>query len=299
MKKGVSAIIIVHDQVSLLKKCLSSLTWTDEVIILDLASHDDIKVVATKYGAIYKQSSLVSIVEKIRQDSLKYASYEYILFIDPDETIPSSLATLIRTKISEGGVDYFSTPRQNFVFGAWVKYSRWWPDYQVRIFRHNSVIWPTTLHAQPELKGVEYRLPAEPEYAIIHQNYLSIDEWLDKNRRYAKADAQDRLLSSHPYTILDAAKLSTSEFMSRFFAGEGYRDGMRGLVLSILQSFYYFLVYAYYWEEKKFAELETTEAIKDFPRSWFSHNLRETLYWQKLKSPLKTIKAKLVRRMIA
>lgn len=299
MKPGISAIVIVHNQVDLLKKCLPCLSWVDELIVVDLESTENVKAVASQFGAIYKKIPNVNIVEKVRQNSLEYATHEYVLFLDPDETIPETLSVMLKKHVKENKFDYFATARQNFVFGSWVKYSRWWPDYQVRLFKHGAVTWPQTLHGQPELRGESYRFPADPVFAITHQNYLSIDEWLDKNRRYASTDASDRLESGESYSLWIATKQSVSELMSRFFAGEGYRDGMHGLMLSILQSFYYFLVYAYYWEGKKYAELETPEKIKDFPRAWFSHALSETLFWHKVKSPIKNIKAKLVRRMIA
>lgn len=299
MKKGVSAIVIAHNQVNLLKKCLASLDWVNEIIVIDLESTDDIIGLASKFKASYHRLPRVEIVEQVRQKTLAYANYEYILFLDPDETIPQSLAASLQKQVSGNKYDYFSIPRQNFVFGSWMRHSRWWPDYQVRLFKAGSAKWPAELHARAELSGQEYRFPSEPEYAITHQNYLDLDEWFDKNRRYAKADANARLTAGNAFTSLIAMKLSVSEFMSRFFAGEGYRDGMRGLILSILQSFYYFLVYAYYWEGKKYGELETPEKIKEFPRTWYGHALSETLFWHKVKSPLKTIKAKLVRRMIA
>jgi hypothetical protein len=73
---------------------------------------------------------------------------------------------------------------------------------------------------------------------------------------------------------------------------------MHGLILSILQSFYYFMVYAYYWEAMKYADLENAATIKSFPRTWFSHGLAETLYWDKNTNIVANIKSKLARRLI-
>jgi len=116
--------------------------------------------------------------------------------------------------------------------------------------------------------------------------------------RYAKADAIERVESGQKLSLVQATRLSVSELISRFFAGEGYRDGMHGLVLAILQSFYYFMVYAYYWEAKKYKDLESESTIQSFPRVWFSHGLSEVLYWDKKHNFLANIKSKLVRRLI-
>lgn len=300
MISGISAILIVYNQPELLKRCLSSLTgWIDEIIIVDLESTEDIKIIAKEFGVVYKKIKKVDVVEKVRQKTLEFASCQYILFIDQDEIIPLSLAKELKRIATEGKYDYVSFPRQNFVFGKWVTASRWWPDYQVRFFKKGALTWPTILHAQPVLVGEEYRIPPETKFALLHHNYKNLDEWFEKNRRYAKSDAADHLESAVPFTLFQAMQLSVSEFVSRFFAGNGYRDGMHGLVLGVLQSFYYFLVYAYYWEGKNYKQLEMEESIRTFPRVWFGHALSETMHWDTLKSNIvKKIQAKLIRRII-
>jgi len=299
MKPGISAIVVVHNQQDLLHNCLKSLTsWVNQIIIIDLVGLDDIKSLATSFKAKYILHKNVSIVEEIRQDSLKYAEHEYILFIDPDETIPPSLSQDLKDKLKTSQFDYFLIPRQNFVFGKWLKHSRWWPDMQTRVFRYNKVTWGTTLHAEAVATGEGYAYPSEDRFAIHHENYRNLDEYIEKNMRYAKADALERAKSGTNFTLVVATKLSISELISRFFLDAGYRDGMHGLVLAILQSFYYFMVYAYYWEAKKYESLESESTIQSFPRAWFNHGLSEVLYWDKKHNFLANIKTKLVRRLI-
>lgn len=300
MKPGISAIVIVHNQGDLLKKCLASIkSLVNEIIILDLESTDDIRSIALKAHAQYVKQPQVAIVEQVRQSSLKYANYEYVLFLDPDETLSPELSADLKAKIDEGHYDYFRIPRANYVFGKWVKHSRWWPDFQVRVFRAGHVSWGQTLHAEALASGLSYTYDMEENWAIHHDNYRSLDEFIAKNMRYAKQDAQERISSGKDFSLSEATKLSVSELISRFFAGQGYQDGMHGLILALLQSYYYFLVYAYYWEAKKYAELEPVGTLQKFPRDWFSHGLSQTLHWYKENSPLRIIKAKLVRRMIA
>lgn len=300
MKPGISAIVVVHNQLDLLKKCLDSIySWVDEIILIDLESSEDIKALVPQYQATYISHKKIAIVEEVRQLSIKYAKHEYVMFLDPDEVIPAELGVDLQEKIESSEFDYFVTPRQNYVFGKWMQHSRWWPDLQIRVFRQGHVTWGTQLHEAPVASGNGYTYPASEKFAIVHENYRNLDEFIAKNMRYAKADARSRIDSGDSLSGIGAIKLSVSELISRFFASEGYRDGMHGLILALLQSFYYFMVYAYYWEGKKYAELESESTIKSFPRTWFSHALSETLHWDKASSTLKSIKAKLVRRMIA
>lgn len=301
MTQGISAIIVAYNQKDLLEQALTSLKgWVDEIIVIDIDSQEDLHPTVKQFGATLIKHPRIHVVEEIRQKVLQYAHHSYVLFLDPDETIPGSLASEFKRLTQTGEIDYFATPRQNFVFGQWVQASRWWPDYQVRLFKQGSVTWPKTLHAQPVLTGVAHRFAPTVEYAIQHQNYTNLDEWFDKNQRYAKSDAQDRLDSGVAYTLLTAMRASVSEFVSRYFAGRGFSDGMRGLILAILQSFYYFLVYAYYWEGKKYVELEDVQSLRSFPRYWFGHGLGEIMHWDSRDATFtKKIKSKLVRKLIA
>lgn len=299
MKPGISAVVVVYNQSEYLKKALDCVKdWVDEIVIIDLESEEDIQSIAKSYNAKYISHKKVKIVEEIRQQSIKYASHEYILFLDPDEEIGGELAADLEAKIIEGDYDYFVIPRCNFVFGKWVTHSRWWPDFQIRVFRHNKVTWGTHLHAAPEPTGTGFTYEIDPKYAIKHQNYKDIDEFISKNMRYAKQDATDRVASGDKFTLLEAMRLSVSELISRFFVAGGYKDGMLGLALSIFQSYYYFMVYFYFWEASKYADLESDESIKSFPRNWFSHSLKEVMHHDKSTSKLKIFKEKLVRRMI-
>ncbi len=298
MKPGISAVIVAHNQADLLTSCLKSIVdWVDEIIVIDLESNEDIKSLASSFKAKYHLHKHVDIVEKVRQESLQYAKHQYVLFLDPDETIPESLAKTLQRLLVTQPI-FIKMPRRNYVFGKWIEHAQWWPDYQTRLFQKSAITWPQTLHAQPTILGSGVTLDVAPENAIHHTNYTSVDQWAEKNQRYAKAHALELVGSDSRYTLLDAITKSVGEISGRFFRSAGYKDGMHGLFLSIFQSFYHFQVYAYYWEAKKYASIEDEGNIKSFPRVWFSHGLSEVLFWDKSKSFAKTIKEKFVRRMI-
>ena len=298
MKPGITAIIIAHNQSTLLSQCLSSISdWVDQIVIMDLESTDDIKSLAKAVNAKYVLHKLVPIVESVRQDSLQYAQHEYVLFLDPDESIPPTLAKALSVELQKSPA-FIQIPRQNYIFDKWIKHSLWWPDYQVRLFKKSALSWPTHLHAQPLATGEGVVLAAEATNAIKHLNYISLDEWFDKNKRYAKTEASELIAGGTHFTLATAMHKSVGQIIERFFSGKGYKDGLHGLVLSLLQSFYYFMVYAYYWEAQGYQDLESASTIKSFPRTWFSHGLSETLYWDRPTNLLKNIKAKFVRRMI-
>lgn len=300
MTSSISAVFIVYNQSSLLNTSLEKLSRSGfSLHVYDLSSTEDIEKVCRKWGASYTKLPYTEIVETVRNQVFESIKTDYLLYLDADESVGDELIARLKV-LSEEGVDFVKIPRQNYIFNSWVKASRWWPDYQVRFFKHGMVTFPYILHSEPVTSGQGITLEPNPSLAIKHLNYQSLDEWFEKNRRYARADAKVRLSSNQSFTLYDAMKLSISELVSRFFAGGGYQDGMHGLMLSILQSFYYFLVYAYYWEAKSYEANITPSDIKSFPRTWFTHGLSEIIYWDSIGGGfVKKIKDKFKRKLIA
>ena len=235
----------------------------------------------------------------IKEDLKKQAKGEYILYLDPDEIFPStSLRTSppnsLKTELLKQ-YDYFLFPRKNIIFGKWIEHSRWWPDYQIRLFKKNSVLWTKKLHPVPQIKGKEYKFPPEEKNAILHYNYDNLDQYLEKAIRYAKSESANL----QDYSLTKAIKSSITEFISRFFAAEGYKDGLHGFVLAVLQMFYYFLVFFYYWEKKKYFS-EKQETLIENSKDFFRNGFRESIYWlvqKNLLSPLQKIKLKIIRKI--
>lgn len=232
----------------------SALSISHEVIIVDIGLAD---VAREKLQSIQQVRIVteepVSYVELIRERSKSYADTEYILFLDPDEIIPESLSAEIETRI-RSGISFLSIPRKNMIWGAWIRHARWWPDYQIRIFQKDAVTWGTTIHSQPNTTGEGYSCPPEEQFAIMHYNYESIDEYLQKMIRYAKSEAAAKIKNNESYTLAQGLSDGTREFISRYFADDGYKEGMHGFALSFLQMMYYPLVYFYVWEGRKYEQ---------------------------------------------
>jgi len=90
-------------------------------------------------------------------------------------------------------------------------------------------------------------------------------------------------------TFPETVRRAVNEFVSRYFAAEGYKDGMQGFVLSCFQMIYYFLVYFYYLEMMKFKDDKTIK-----PELFFRQGLKETLYWKKKR----TLKESILKKIL-
>lgn len=280
----ISAIIVAKGSPKHIFESVKSIEkFADEIIVADIGIDSEIKqkLVENKQIKIVTIDKPVPYVELIREELKKSAVFEYILFLDPDEILPEPLIQTLKDNLDKA--DYFSIPRKNIIFGKWIEHSRWWPDYQIRFFNKEKVIWPTHIHAQPEVQGTEMKLEPKEELAIIHHNYESIDEFMQKLTRYTKAEALERIQNGKDYTTSEAMQNALSEFIGRYFSAEGYKDGMHGFVLAVMQMFYYFLVYFYYWEEKKTVDAKPEE-ISASMRTFFAKGLFESNFWMMKKN---------------
>lgn len=270
---NITTIIVALGEPKYLFESIKSVQQlSSEIVIVDMGLSPQVRNQLNKIEKVrVVEEESVPYVELIREKTKTYAKTDYLLFLDPDEIVPDSLASHILENYE--AYDYISMPRMNMILGKWMEHSRWWPDYQTRVFKKDSVIWPTIIHEQPQTSGKEYKLPPEQKHAILHHNYESLDEYLEKMIRYAKSDAQSR----KDYSLKAALSDGTREFISRYFAGDGYKDGMHGFALSFLQLMYYGLVYFYYWEQNKYVSED-----KDIPRtsqSFFTDIFYQTNFW--------------------
>lgn len=298
----ISTVIVGHDSPSHIFESLQSVKdLSSEIIVVDIGLDKVLRQQIEKESKvkIVKIERKIAYVELIREEVKKYAVNEYILFLDPDEVFSSGLIAYLM-KMESDSYDYLLIPRKNIIFGKWMQYSRWWPDYQIRLFRKNKVVWPKQIHQPPQPTGKGFTIEAKEPLAVVHFNYENIDQYLEKMKRYAKAEAEERLTTKENFTLNQTIKLATAEFISRFFAGEGYKDGMHGFVLATLQMSYYFFVYFYFWERKKYFPVERQELIQG-SYSYFKNGLKEANYWISKNKPFqlwKKIKSILINRLI-
>lgn len=275
----------------------SSRELAKEVIVVDIGID---LVVRRKLQSEYDDVTIRKMdkpdfVELIRQETFSFAAYDWILLLDPDEYLSPDLVRYVQTINPETIADHthFKIPRQNYIFGKWISHSRWWPDYQVRLFRKDSVEWPKMLHAQPLINGKGYVIPAfENEKiemnakTIVHHNYTGIVQYLEKAVRYAKVEAEDIVSQDKDYTLLEATRSATSEFISRFFAEKGYRDGVHGFILAILQMFYSMLIFCFVWEKRGYSEV-TPLSLHKSVNQMFMTTSKEILYWRRREKLIK------------
>ncbi|MBI2196441.1 glycosyltransferase family 2 protein [Candidatus Daviesbacteria bacterium] len=260
MVSQISVVINTLNESRNIKRVIESLDWADELVVVDDGSEDktieilnELKTRIKKLKVFQHQGE--GYVEPARNYAISKASNEWILILDADEVITETLSKkLVEIVKRMKQIDYVRIPRKNIIFGHFIQESMWWPDYNIRFFKKGKVRWSDKIHRPPEVLGQGLDLPAEEKNAIIHCSYGTISEFLERMNGYTTVQAAELKKNRYKFDWKDLFEKPLNEFLSRFFANRGYKDGLHGLVLSFLQAFSFLVVYLKLWESNNFKE---------------------------------------------
>ena len=248
-KINVSAVINVRNEAQHLSKCLKSIKdFVDEIIVVDMHSTDDSVAIAKSYNAKVFSYRPMKYVEPARNFALSKASGKWILLLDPDEYLSKTLKRELQKITLRADVDFVKIPRANIIFGKWIRHANSWPDYLIRFFKKGAVTWQKEIHSQPVTKGNGLTLLDSEKLAIKHNNYQNLNQFVLRAMRYSSIQAEELNAKDYKVKISDFLLKPVQEFNSRFFFGEGFKDGLHGLVFCLLQAFAICLIYMKLWE---------------------------------------------------
>lgn len=298
MPEMISAVINTFNEERNIRRVIESVKWANEIVVCDMQSDDQTAKIAKGLGAniiLHKRSRYV---EPARNFAISKASGEWILVLDADEQVPESLkGRLIEIASKMDQIDYVRIPRKNFIFGKWMQASMWWPDLNIRFFRKGKVKWGDKIHSSPEVSGLGLDLPADEKWAIVHHNYQTITQFLERMNRYTDIQAEELKKAGYQFDWRDLFEKPLNEFLSRFFASHGYKDGWHGLALSFLQALSFLVVYLKLWEmlgfkqqdinldELNIERLKVAQSIEYWVKHSKSNTNRLKNFLQKFKRP--------------
>lgn len=290
----ITAVVLTKNEAENLPRCLKSLCWVEEIVVVDDFSSDKTVGIAKKFGAkIYKKK--LSDFQSQRDWALGKVKTPWVLFIDPDEEVPQNLKEEMRMAVKRKGFVGFQFPRKNIIFGKWIKYSGWYPDWQLHLFKKDKGKYIGKVHERVEVGGKAGYLKSP----LIHYNYQSISEYLEKLEHYTTLAAESAIEGGYKFKFQDLLRKPAEEFFRRFFAEEGFRDEVHGLALSLLQAFSELVLYLKVWEKQGFKtrELPFADFLPEMEKLG-----KETTYWltttliKETKNPVRKIFLKLRRK---
>ena len=218
--------------------CLESLkNLNATVIVVDSGSQDKTVEVAKKAGAkVFEHQFESYSAQRNYADSL--VEEGWILSIEADVTVPPALATEILQAINSDKSTAYKIERINNIWGKNIMHSDWGPadDCHIWLYKKGSGKWKSRVHEEYATGGKVGKL----KNRLLHHNYDTISEFLDKENRYSELSVKQHTHSPWYWPVRD--------FVKRYFWKRGFLDGYHGLFLSYLQSIYYITLAVKNWE---------------------------------------------------
>ena len=246
----VSAVINTLNESNNIKLCLESLRWCDEIIVVDMYSDDDTVKIASQYTDKIYYHEKMGYVEPARKFAVDKASGDWIVIIDADELIPVELKKQLVSIADKNDIDVVYMPRKNYIVGDWIRYTGWWPDYQPRFFKSGKINFSDNIHSEFEINrdARKLYLSATGQNGIEHFAYLGSEHFLSKLNRYTTIEAKQYYDQGKSFSLFRMLVAGFRGFQVRYINNKGYKDGYRGLFLSLMMGFYRTLNYIKLWE---------------------------------------------------
>jgi glycosyltransferase involved in cell wall biosynthesis len=241
----VSVYMITYNNEETVERALKSVTWANEIVIVDSFSNDRTAEIGRKYTDKLFQRKWPG-----HRDQYQYAadltSHEWIMFVDADEEISPELVDEIqealKPKTSE--VDGFFIYRRTFYLGRWIRYGGWYPDGEIRLYRRNRGRWEGGLHARVVVNGRVQPL----KNLYHHYTYRDISDQIQTIDKYSTTAAEDLVTSTRPFALTHLLFNPIFRFLKDYILKLGFLDGIPGLVIAVSTAYYAFIKYAKLWE---------------------------------------------------
>ncbi len=249
----ISVAIITHNEEGDIRDCLESVKWADEIVVVDSFSTDRTVEICQQYSdKVFQREWPGFSVQK--NNAIDLTTNTWVLIIDADERVSEGLKAEIKEVLSLGSFgrngpefDGYLIPRRSYFLGRWIKYGGWYPDYSVRLFRKDKGRFEQReIHESVKINGKTGRL----KNPLEHYTYRSLSEYIRRMDSYSTLAAREMAKTGRGSGIGSMLYRPLFTFFRMYVLQQGFREGIYGLLLAILYSYYTFVKYAKLWEMK-------------------------------------------------
>jgi len=241
----ISCCIVCYNEEQNIRRCLESVKWCDELVIIDSFSSDRTVEICQAYTSRVIQRAWPGYVEQ-KRFALAQATHEWVLNVDADEEVSPELRDEIVAVLrrNDPAVDGFYVPRLVYYLGRWW-WRGWYPGYRLRLFRKPKVRWGgVNPHEKVLLRGQADRLDGN----LYHYTYEDISDHLQAINGLTEVAAREMALRGKSAGVARMLLHPFWRFLRFYFLRGGIRDGMPGFFVAAISAFYVFLKYAKVWE---------------------------------------------------
>lgn len=228
-----SVIIIAKNEAKNIRRCLESVSFADEIIVLDSGSSDDTVAIAKEY------TDQVVITDWQgygiqKQRALSYARGDWVLNLDADEQVAEDTAKEIQHAIATDAADAYRMPIQMHFYGKTLRYSAS-PKRHIRLFKRNYAQFTNVIVHEHVILSPSARIAALRS-PLIHYSFHDLSHALYKINLYSSSTAKIRNQSQKNYSLWRSSLGAVWMFFRAYILQRGFLDGKMGFVLATLQA---------------------------------------------------------------
>lgn len=255
----ISACITCMNEEEKIEACLASLTWCDEIIVVDSYSTDRTVEICRKYTPnVFQHPWSGYIAQKNYIRSL--AKNPWILFIDADEVVSPDLRNAIEEEFARGPGETvgYAFPRLVYHLGRWIHHGEWYPDLKLRLFRKNR---GHSAGQEPHDRVVVDGPTKVLRAPLYHFTYDDLSDHIATLNRFSSISAHEKYAADRRFHWSDIAFRPIWRFIKAYFLKLGFLDGRAGFIIAALSATGVLAKYAKVLEEDFIHSGRTTLAV--------------------------------------
>ncbi len=250
---SISVIVITYNEEPHIDACLRSVSWVDEIVVVDCGSTDRTVEVCRRHDKVRLFHEDRRGSGRQKQQALDRAVSEWVLNLDADERLGEALKSDIRRVLETPATcDGYRIPRENYFLARHIRHAAGWGDDRpLRLFRRRKTsVTRTQVHETFVVEGTVGSL-ASP---MIHDAYTSLYQYIEKLNEYTSIEVRNRLKAEPERNItwVHVALAPLGAFWKTYVLKRGYLDGMQGLLLCLLSAVSVMSGYAKTWEYRMY-----------------------------------------------
>jgi len=259
MREKISACVLTFNEERKIERCLKSISWCDEIVVMDSFSTDRTLEICRRYTERVYQHEWMGYVGQ-RNLIRDLAAHPWILFLDSDEEVSPQLRVEIMAEFERGTSDVvgYEFPRQVYFVGKWIRHGEWYPDIKLRLFRK---AYGRTEGQEPHdrvaVRGRVKRLKG----ALWHYTYDDVRDCIDTLNRFSSITAQQRFVKGGRCGWTDVTIRPFLRFLKGYILKRGFLDGAHGFMIAYINAFGVFAKNCKLWE----SEVRGREDFHEWP----------------------------------
>ena len=245
---SISISIICYNEEKKIRRCLESVKWADEIVILDSYSTDNTLNICREYtGKIFQHKFDGHIQQKNR--AIDLCSNDWIFCIDADEVVSDELRNSIQNlDPGKNDIKGYYAARRVFYIGKWINHGGWYPDLKVRLINKNSGRWGgINPHDELKVNGKTAELNGD----LLHYSYENIFAHINQVNKFTDIMSEEYKKLGKKPSVLNLTLRPFYKFIKMYFIKLGFLDGTRGFIIACIGAFYVFMKFVKLYEKNK------------------------------------------------